>query len=155
MTHQYCAVTATRTAADLVGLVRSNCAGHRAVRPVTAVGAAEAEVLGWVRGSQIHLPRVDEIVALCVADARRDRAPGAARPAGVDTRALLDLFTRDYVVLRAAWLWYAGASGHLPGLVPLGSSAAWRALHPSPSDDDFALDGGALKQHFRGLALSS
>jgi hypothetical protein len=162
MGQHYCAVTSTRTAAELVALVKANCGGHQAVRPMTAWagpvtdGIGTAEVLGWARGSQIHLPRLDEIVAQRVADARRAVGLDATGPAaGVDTRALLGLFTQDYVVLRAPWLWYAGASGALPGLVPLLGSAAWAALHPDPADDAFALDGGSLKEYFRGIAVAS
>ena len=161
MGQHYCAVTSTRTAAELVALVKANCGGHRAARPMTAWvgsvrGTGTAEVLGWVRGSQIHLARLDEIVAQRVADARRAVGLDAHGPAAaVDTQALLGLFTRDYVVLRAPWLWYAGASGEFPGLVPLAESAAWAGLHPEPADDAFALDGDSLKERFRGIAIAS
>ena len=138
----------------VLDLVKANSAGHRADRPITARTApgagGEAEILGWLRGPQVHLSRLDEVIALHLAD---------AAPAGpVDTRALLDLFARDYLVLRCPWGWYAGVTGALRGLVPLRDPDRRRAadLAPDEADDDlFALDIDAFHEQFTGIRVGA
>lgn len=147
----HCALTATSTPDDLLRLVKANSAGHRAVRAMSAwtdgSPPLRAEVLGWLRGAHLHLPRLDEIVALRVADA------GRGAPEAVDIRALFELFTRDYLVLRCPWGWYEAAAGRIAGLVPMREAECWRSVDSGPTEDVFALDAPAFKLLFAGIGL--
>jgi hypothetical protein len=152
--------TAGSTTASLINLVKANSLNHRTVNPMTAwtYGSGEESpdhvdynsadivanhcysVLGWVRGTQIHRPRLEDRFRL---------GEFAATQASI-----AELFARDYIVLRNPWGYHEATSGNLTGTISMRDVSFWRSIDLGTVDGVFAVDVPTFKRYFAGIGVA-
>jgi len=120
--------TSSRSASDLLGLVRANCMNFRTINPMTAWTQASD---GIYKGSNIVANHAYTVL-------------GWSSQSG-----------KQYIILRNPWgvTEPAGLTTY-PGLLDFFDTAFWRPAEMLDSGGVFALEASAFKNYFAGLGMA-